>query len=80
MAQEYRGIITQGYHNDAGGQSPLRIITRGYLGALAAFTPIFQLAVFDTLFTRGHAMDAAFARDLGMAGSFSPALDREVQV
>ncbi len=32
---DYRGIVTQGYHNDAGGQTAIKIISQGYIGTLA---------------------------------------------
>lgn len=33
---DYRGIITKGYHIDAGGQTTIRVISQGYVGELAA--------------------------------------------
>lgn len=33
---DYRGIITAGYHVDAGGQTAIRVVSQGYIGVLAA--------------------------------------------
>ena len=40
---DYRGIITQGYYIDTGGQNKLMIITWGYIGVLAAIVEIFNI-------------------------------------
>lgn len=40
---DYRGIITRGYHIDAGGQSAVKIITKGYIGVLVALAQIFNI-------------------------------------
>lgn len=40
---DYRGIITKGYHVDAGGQTAIRIISQGHIGVLAAVQQIFNV-------------------------------------
>jgi len=39
----YRGIITQGYHIDAGGQNSIRIISQGYIGVVSAIVGVFNI-------------------------------------
>ena len=47
---DYRAIITQGYHIDAGGQNKLMIITWGYIGVLASIVEIFNIVSETTSF------------------------------
>ena len=35
---DYRGIVTQGYHIDAGGQTAIKIITQGYIGIIISIS------------------------------------------
>ncbi|MBI5192755.1 MAG: hypothetical protein HZA08_04855 [Nitrospirae bacterium] len=67
---DYRGIVTQGYHVDAGGQNSLSIVSMGYISILAEIKYIFniveQTAYFqvtklkDVLFGKVQADDTKF--------------------
>ena len=37
---DYRGIITKGYHVDAGGQNTVSVVSQGYIGILAIIQSI----------------------------------------
>lgn len=57
---DYRGIITCGYHVDAGGQNKISIISRGYVNVLAALAQIFNIVERTAYFQIIQAKNAGF--------------------
>lgn len=59
---DYRGIITRGYHNDAGGQTAIRIVSQGYVGTLVAVTQIINVVQITALFQIKHLREIMFGK------------------
>ncbi|MCC7202438.1 MAG: hypothetical protein IT393_07255 [Nitrospirae bacterium] len=76
---DYRGIVTRGYHVDAGGQSAIRIVSQGYIGALAAVQEIFNIVERTVYFQIIRAKDLLFGKMQSEDARFTITRSREVQ-
>lgn len=80
MAIDYRGIITKGYHVDAGGQDRLRIITQGYISVLAELISIINTIAKDLLFARNLNIERLFVNALGKENYHTKTLQKEIRI
>lgn len=70
---DYRGIITRGYHVDAGGQNHLRIVSMGYISLLSEINQIFNIIestahfqikhIKNIMFGMNHQVDTKFTKN-----------------
>ncbi len=75
---DYRGIITQGYHSDAGGQIAIRIISQGYIGTLATIQQIFNTVEHVAYFQVTRIKDMFFGGTQTSDSKFTSTRNKEV--